>query len=59
MWENEDFHQFFFLVAPLACGILVPQGGIKPTSLAVEAQSLHHWTSREAPRLLLLIMRKD
>ena len=59
MWENEDFHQFFFLVAPLACGILIPQGGIKLTPPAVEAQSLNHWTTREAPRLLLLIIRKD
>ena len=49
----------FFLVAPLACGILVPQRGIKPTPPAVEARSLNHWTTRETPRLLLLIIRKD
>ena len=28
-----------------ACGILVPQPGIKPTPPSVEAQSLNHWTS--------------
>ena len=30
-----------------ACGILVPRLGIKSTTLAVEAQSLNHWTARE------------
>ena len=31
----------------MACRILVPQPGTKPTLPAVEAQSLNHWTSRE------------
>ena len=31
----------------VACRILVPLPGIAPTSPAVEAQSLHHWTTRE------------
>ena len=32
-----------------ACGILVPQPGIKSEPLALEATSLNHWTTREAP----------
>ena len=32
-----------------ACWILVPQPGIKPMSLALEAQSVNHWTTREVP----------
>ena len=33
-----------------ACGILVPQPGIEPTSPALEARSLNCWTSREVPK---------
>ena len=36
----------------MACGILVPQPGIKPTPPAVEAQSRNHWTAREVPPFL-------
>ena len=32
----------------MACKILVPQPVIKPGPPAVEAQSLNHWTTREA-----------
>ena len=42
----------FFLLHYAACGILVPQPGIKPMSPAMEAQSLNHWTTREVPHLL-------
>ena len=40
----------FFIFCPqcTACGILVPQPGIEPASPAWEAQSLNHWTTREA-----------
>ena len=34
------------------CGILVPRPGTEPTPLAVEAQSLNHWATREAPARL-------
>ena len=34
-----------------ACGILVPQPGIKPRALAVRALSLNYWTTREFPKL--------
>ena len=30
-------------------GILVPRPGIKPAPLALEVQSLNHWTAREVP----------
>ena len=33
----------------VACGTLVPQPGIEPGPLAVEAQSLNHWTNKEIP----------
>ena len=35
----------------MALGILIPQLGIKPVPLAVEVQSLNHWTAREVPIL--------
>ena len=42
-------HNFFFFFWPchLACGILVPQSGIKLEFLAVKAQSPKHWATRE------------
>ena len=40
----------FFLNCTMgAYGILVPQLGIEPMPLALEAWSLNHWTSREVP----------
>ena len=32
-----------------ARGMLVPRPGIKPAPLAVEAQTLNHWTAKEVP----------
>ena len=42
---------FFFLPCCMACGILVPQPGVKPVPpmQAVGVQGLQHWTSREFP----------
>ena len=37
----------FFFFCYTAYGIFVPQPGIEPTSLVLEAQSLNHWTARE------------
>ena len=37
----------------LACGIFVPQGGIKSVPPAMEAWILNHWTPKEVPRLHL------
>ena len=42
-----------------ACGILVPQPGIKPRSSAVRAQSPNHWTTREFPHNILLLDTVD
>ena len=33
----------------MACGILVAPLGIEPTSPALAAQSLNHWTTWEVP----------
>ena len=38
---------FFFWPHQVACGILVPQPGIKPSLPALGAPSLNHWTARE------------
>ena len=38
----------------MAYRILVPQPGIRPRPLAVEAQSLNRWTTREGPYVTLL-----
>ena len=38
----------------MACGILVPGPGIEPGTLAVEAWSPNHWTTREFPVVLFL-----
>ena len=35
----------------MACRILVPQSGIEPVPLAVEAWSLNHCTSKEDPKM--------
>ena len=36
----------FYGLYHMACGILVPQPGIKPGPLAVKVQSPNHWTVR-------------
>ena len=35
----------------MACGLLIPRPGAEPGLLAVEVQSLNHWTPREVPNL--------
>ena len=42
----------FFWPQHTACGILVPQVGIKLSPPAAEAQSLNPWTTREVPRVV-------
>ena len=43
-----DFYLFIYFWAHCAaCGISVPQPGIKPAPPIVEARSLNHWTARE------------
>ena len=43
--QNKKFG--FFWSCPKACGILVPQPDIEPTSPVLEVWSLNHWTVRE------------
>ena len=38
----------------MACRILVPQPGIEPAPLALEAQGLEHWTTKEVPFCFIL-----
>ena len=40
---------FFFWLYSVACGIFIPQSGIEPTPLTVEAQILNHWIGRKLP----------
>ena len=39
------------LSCSVACGILVPQPGIKPKSPCIARQILNHWTTRKVPTL--------
>ena len=39
----------FFWPYHMTCEILVSQRGFKPMRLALEAQSLNHWTARKVP----------
>ena len=45
LFSSRNFLPVFFGHA--ACGILIPQPGIKPEPLAMEEQSLNHWTTRK------------
>ena len=45
------FLEIFFWLHRAACRILGPWPGIEPTPLAVEVQSLNHWTTREVPEV--------
>ena len=44
---------FIFLINLAACGIFVPQLGIKPTPPTLEVWSLNHWPIREVTFLVL------
>ena len=44
---------FFFNVLAIT-GILVPHPGIKPMALALEMQSLNHWTIGKVPDFYFL-----
>ena len=50
------FYVFKFF---LACGILVPWPGIKPTPPVLEAWNLNHWTTRKVLRILLRKYKKQ
>ena len=44
----------FFGLPHRACGISVPQPGVKPTPSTVKVQSPNHWTARKFPSKSLL-----
>ena len=46
--KSPDFYLFFWPCCT-ACGILVPQPGIKPMSPALKSWSFNHWTTSEVP----------
>ena len=51
--ENTWSYFFFWWgTGHAACGILVPHPGIEPTSLALGAQCLNHWTSKKISKTL-------
>ena len=52
-WESWHFLFFIFWPSLVACGILVPQQGIKPSPPTLEGWSLNHWTTTEVPTQLL------
>ena len=45
----------FWVFGYAACGILVPQPGIKPRRSAMRAQSPNHWTTGEFPHNIFLL----
>jgi len=60
LWDHQMYFVFLFfknIFWPhhIAYGILVPWPGIGSTPLALAAQNLNHWTSREIPIMCILI----
>ena len=53
--HNCFYFYYFFIFWPhrAACGILVPQPGVRPGPPALEVWSLNHWTTREVPDLIV------
>ena len=47
--EKESFIIIFSWSHLKACGILVPQPGIKPVPFSLQVQTPNHWTTREVP----------
>ena len=41
-----------------ACGILLPQPGIEPTSPGLDVQSLNHWMATEVLKVLCFLIRE-
>ena len=49
MWLLKNILIFTFWLCHAACGILIPQPGIKAKPSTVEAWGSNHWTAREVP----------
>ena len=50
------FNSFSLWPCYVACGILVPQSGIKPRPWPRVLLSPNHWTAREFPAMLCLLI---
>ena len=47
---------FFPRLRCVACGILVSQPGIEPLPPALGAWSLNHWTVKESPQIIVILV---
>ena len=47
---QRGFYYLFIWLCSAACGILVPQPGIKCLLAAMKVQSLNHWITRKVPK---------
>ena len=48
------FYLFYlFRLGYAACGVLFPRPGVETATLAVEVQSLNHWTARKVPVIFI------
>ena len=47
---------FFFFWSQEACGILVPQPGIKPMPFVLEEHSFNHWTTKEVLEICFVLL---
>ena len=59
VWYGPSFlfiYWFFFLPHHAACSILVPWSKTEPGPLAVKTWSPNHWTAREFPTCLFLLL---
>ena len=53
LFSKKKKNYFIFRLHYSACGILVPQPGIKPMPPILGVQSLNHWTTREVPSITI------
>ena len=53
--ERKSFYHIFFGHITRHAGSYFPDQGIEPKPPAVKMQSINHWTTREAPYMLLII----
>ena len=56
LFSNKKEYALFCWPCYTACGILVPQTGLKPTAPALEGEVLNHWATREVPEINLFLI---
>ena len=49
----------FLFFCHVACWILVPWPGIEYGPFALEAWRLNHWTAREVPQVIPILLNND